>query len=99
TRSDRDWSSDVCSSDLAGKGMVRTSGHPRRHHAFAGMCVLSFLTLVFGPSLAFAGPVHSLQEIRDEGVVIQQWDTSCGAAALAKIGRASCREGRLVMRG
>jgi predicted double-glycine peptidase len=62
-----------------------TSGHPRRHHTRAGICVLSFLTLVFGPGLAFAGPVHSLQEIRDEGVVIQQWDTSCGAAALATV--------------
>jgi predicted double-glycine peptidase len=29
--------------------------------------------------------VRSLQEIRQEGVVIQQWDTSCGAAALATV--------------
>jgi len=29
--------------------------------------------------------VRSLLEIRREGVVIQQWDTSCGAAALATV--------------
>jgi len=29
--------------------------------------------------------VRSLAEIRHEGVVIQQWDTSCGAAALATL--------------
>ena len=39
------------------------------------------------PGLAFAqrGPVRSLQEIRQEGVVLQKWDTSCGAAALATV--------------
>jgi predicted double-glycine peptidase len=30
-------------------------------------------------------PVRSLLEIRQEGVVVQQWDTSCGAAALATV--------------
>jgi uncharacterized protein len=30
-------------------------------------------------------PVRSLLEMRQEGVIIQQWDTSCGAAALATI--------------
>jgi predicted double-glycine peptidase len=30
-------------------------------------------------------PVRSLREIRQEKVVIQQWDTSCGAAALATL--------------
>ena len=49
------------------------------------ICLLCFLTLAFGPGLAFAGPVRSLQEIRQEGVVVQQWDTSCGAAALATV--------------
>src|SRR5688500_4242913 len=32
---------------------------------------------------AQAQPVLSLPEIRPEGVVVQQWDSSCGAAALA----------------
>lgn len=32
-----------------------------------------------------AQPVRSLLELRREGVVIQQWDVSCGAAALATV--------------
>jgi predicted double-glycine peptidase len=32
-----------------------------------------------------AEPLRSLLEIRHHGVVIQQWDTSCGAAALATV--------------
>ena len=31
------------------------------------------------------GPVRSLREMRQENVVVQQWDTSCGAAALATL--------------
>jgi len=34
---------------------------------------------------ALAEPVRSLREIRQEKVVVQQWDTSCGAAALATL--------------
>jgi predicted double-glycine peptidase len=33
----------------------------------------------------WAQAVRSLLEMRQEGVVVQQWDTSCGAAALATI--------------
>jgi len=43
-----------------------------------GSCVLY-------PLSASAGPVRSLQEIRQDGVIIQKWDTSCGAAALATV--------------
>jgi predicted double-glycine peptidase len=57
----------------------------RRPGVPAAICVLSFLTLLFGSGLAFGGTVRSLQEIRQEGVVIQKWDTSCGAAALATV--------------
>jgi hypothetical protein len=32
-----------------------------------------------------AQPVRSLLEIRQERVVVQQWDSSCGAAALATV--------------
>src|SRR5918999_6017768 len=32
-----------------------------------------------------AEPVRSLLEMRRESVVVQQWDTSCGAAALATV--------------
>jgi hypothetical protein len=51
------------------------------------VCALLAGPLLFIPDLAFAqqGPVRSLQEIRHEGVVIQKWDTSCGAAALATV--------------
>ena len=39
-----------------------------------------------GPSLADeAKPVRSLLEIRQNNVVVQEWDLSCGAAALATI--------------
>lgn len=34
---------------------------------------------------AGAQPVRSLLEMRREDVVVQQWDTSCGAAALATV--------------
>ena len=32
-----------------------------------------------------SGPIRSLAEIRHEGVVIQKWDLSCGAASLATL--------------
>ena len=40
--------------------------------------------LAFG-STAFAAPVRSLLEIRQEGVIVQKWETSCAAAALATV--------------
>jgi len=48
-------------------------------------------------AIAFAGdgtaqPVRSLLEMRQEGVVIQQWDVSCGAAALATVFTYSLKE-------
>jgi predicted double-glycine peptidase len=36
-------------------------------------------------STVLADPVRSLLEMRHEGVVIQRWDVSCGAAALATV--------------
>ena len=41
--------------------------------------------LLAGIAHSFAQPVRSLLETRHEGVVVQQWDTSCGAAALATV--------------
>ena len=60
--------------------------------AFSAFCIAGSLLLF--PDFAFAqqGPVRSLQEIRHEGVVVQQWDTSCGAAALATVLTYSLRE-------
>lgn len=45
-----------------------------------------FIALLFLSVPAFArGPVVSLLEMRQAGVVIQHWDISCGAAALATL--------------
>jgi len=63
----------------------RTCKHPGWRGEPAALCLLFLLTLLLEPGLALAGPVRSLQEIRHQGVVIQKWDTSCGAAALATV--------------
>jgi len=57
------------------------------HEKFGPRFLIYLLTFValFSSDLAFGSPVRSLQEIRQEGVVIQKWDTSCGAAALATV--------------
>lgn len=48
---------------------------------------LALCTVIFLSSAAHAAPrpVKSLLEMRHENVVIQQWDLSCGAAALATL--------------
>jgi predicted double-glycine peptidase len=63
----------------AARVVQRSGSGPR-----AIICLLAFL-VPFGSDLAFGGPVRSLQEIRQAGVVTQKWDTSCGAAALATV--------------
>ncbi|WP_210411834.1 C39 family peptidase [Noviherbaspirillum sp. UKPF54] len=58
--------------------------HRAVNMACAGCCALLYLL----PAVqAFAGEraVRSLLEMRHENVVIQQWDLSCGAAALATL--------------
>jgi uncharacterized protein len=45
---------------------------------------LLFFVLATGTASA-APPVRSLLEIRREHVIVQQWDVSCGAAALATL--------------
>jgi predicted double-glycine peptidase len=47
--------------------------------------LLLLLSVMSVASVAQAQPVRSLLETRREGVVVQQWDTSCGAAALATV--------------
>src|SRR5690242_10352026 len=46
-----------------------------------------FILLAIGgaASAQERGPVRSLLEIRQANVIIQQWDASCGAAALATL--------------
>jgi predicted double-glycine peptidase len=43
------------------------------------------LCFAWATALNAQEPVRSLREIRQENVVVQQWDTSCGAAALATV--------------
>jgi predicted double-glycine peptidase len=45
-------------------------------------CIVCF---AWSAALGAEEPVRSLREIRQENVVVQQWDTSCGAAALATL--------------
>jgi uncharacterized protein len=47
--------------------------------------LLSILWLVAAVAAEAAPPVRSLLEIRRENVIVQQWDASCGAAALATL--------------
>ena len=46
------------------------------------VCVALSMTILDG---ARSAPVRSLLEIRSEGVVLQGWDSSCGAAALTTV--------------
>ena len=58
-----------------------------RNGVAAIVCSLVFATTTL-PSPALAdgrGPVKSLLEMRQDRVVVQQWDLSCGAAALATL--------------
>lgn len=53
-----------------------------------GAVLATVLSIAAVPAMAIAGdraPVKSLLEIRRDKVVVQQWDLSCGAAALATI--------------
>lgn len=46
---------------------------------------LFILGALMAPTTAAAGPVRSLMEMRHESVVLQNYDLSCGAAAIATI--------------
>lgn len=48
------------------------------------LCVL-LIAPICGRALAESKPVRSLLETRRQNVVVQEWDLSCGAAALATI--------------
>ncbi|HET7879869.1 MAG TPA: C39 family peptidase [Acetobacteraceae bacterium] len=58
----------------------------RRRPLRAAALALTLLAATAGPAAAGdKPPVRSLLELRQERVVIQQWDNSCGAAALATV--------------
>ena len=57
-------------------------------HGKARRASRAFFVLLLAAGAAAAegrGPVRSLLEIRQENVIVQQWDVSCGAAALATL--------------
>lgn len=59
------------------------------HHT-PKFALLFFVAIAIAIPCAFAGeqerkPVRSLLEIRQEGVIVQKWETSCAAAALATV--------------
>jgi protein O-GlcNAc transferase len=57
-----------------------------RSHVAAIACLLAVVGSLPSPSFAQGpAPVKSLLEMRQEKVVIQNWDLSCGAAALATL--------------
>jgi predicted double-glycine peptidase len=57
-----------------------------RNSAIAIACGLVLATWLASPLMAGGrGPVKSLLEMRQDRVVVQQWDLSCGAAALATL--------------
>jgi predicted double-glycine peptidase len=53
--------------------------------AASALCALAFAILVASAAPADARPVRSLLEDRHQNVIIQKWDNSCGAAALATL--------------
>ena len=56
-----------------------------RRQALALGLLLPGSSVLIGKAQAEAKTVRSFEEIRRKGVVIQEWDLSCGAAALATI--------------
>jgi uncharacterized protein len=59
------------------------------HHT-PRLALLFLVAIAIAIPSAFAGgqerkPVRSLLEIRQEGVIVQKWETSCAAAALATV--------------
>ncbi len=50
-------------------------------------CMILILATAAGEAAANGGrqPVRSLLELRQDKVVVQKWDLSCGAAALATL--------------
>jgi len=56
-----------------------------REKAWQGSWAFLFLLAAGAASAQAREPVRSLLEIRQANVIIQQWDVSCGAAALATL--------------
>src|SRR5206468_7556871 len=95
TRSDRDWSSDVCSSDLSASGLVTTrvsrAVRSRRFQISTAtgtspMKLLRLVTAYFDPKPLWGGMALTMGPVKVTSRPVNQ------------IGRASCRE-RVEMTG
>jgi uncharacterized protein len=65
---------------------TKVGGKSVRNRAAVIACCLALATTLPSPSMAEGrGPVKSFLEMRQDRVVVQQWDLSCGAAALATL--------------
>ena len=72
--------------DIEQPGDTPAGGHVGRTlRCMAYATALALLLAAVPASGGERGAVKSLLEIRREGVVVQQWDISCGAAALATV--------------
>lgn len=67
------------------KGRGRQRPRPWALPYLACVAALALLLTAVPASGGDPTPVKSLLEMRREGVVVQQWDISCGAAALATV--------------
>jgi uncharacterized protein len=66
--------------------VTKVRGRSVRNGAAVIACCLALAATLPSPSMAEGrGPVKSLLEMRQDRVVVQQWDLSCGAAALATL--------------
>lgn len=63
--------------------MANYLGRAARHISIGLLC--GFLGGQVHPAVAQSSPVISLKELRSSGVIVQKFDLSCGAAALATI--------------
>jgi uncharacterized protein len=67
------------------RGAIGTD-RPPSHRVALAVCLALLATLGYGTACATANtPVRSLLEFRQDRVVVQQWDLSCGVAALATL--------------
>src|SRR5206468_9993669 len=93
TRSDRDWSSDVCSSDLVGglereQAILVESGEPH----LAGVRMLGRVRQRLAGD-EVGGPFDLLRQSAADGDV-DSYRQRGSPREIIEIGRASCREGR-----
>lgn len=64
---------------------ARGAARPPALLVLALLAAVGVLAPRAGPPASAREPVRSLLELRRQGVVVQQWDLSCGAAALATL--------------